>query len=187
MKTIIKTLILAFIVGLTIISCSDDDGNAPLPVNEEEIITTVSVTLTPQGGGANVILISRDLDGDGPNDAVVEVSGGLTENTSYSGEVQFLNETETPAENITIEVVEEAEEHQVFYVASGSLNATFEYLDFDANDNPLGTLFSMDTGAASTGTLTVVLRHEPNKPNDGTPSGAGGETDVNVTFDLVIE
>lgn len=187
MKTIIKTSILAFIAALTISSCSDDDGNAPLPVNEEEIITTVSVTLTPQGGGTNVILISRDLDGDGPNDAVVEVSGSLTENTSYNGVVKFLNETETPPEDITIEVAEEAEEHQVFYVSSGSLNATFEYLDFDANGNPLGTLFRVDTGAASTGTLSVVLRHEPNKPNDGTLSGAGGETDVNVSFDLDIE
>ena len=155
--------------------------------NEEEIITTVAVTLTPQGGGANVILLSRDLDGDGPNDAVVEVSGNLTENTSYAGEVRFLNETETPAEDITIEVSEEAEEHQVFFVASSSLNASFDYLDFDANDNPLGTLFTMDTGAASMGTFNITLKHEPNKPNDGTPSNAGGETDVTVTFEVTVE
>ena len=50
------------------------------------------------------------------------MSGSFSENTQYQGAVRFLNETETPAEEITDEVLEEADEHQVFYTTSDGLN-----------------------------------------------------------------
>ena len=114
------------------------------------------------------------------------VSGSFSENTQYQGAVRFLNETETPAEEITDEVIEEADEHQVFYTISEGLNITTTYLDFDSNGNPLGINITLETGEASSGSLTITLRHEPVKPNDGLDS-AGGETDVTTTFDVSIE
>ncbi|MCH9661897.1 MAG: type 1 periplasmic binding fold superfamily protein, partial [Bacteroidetes bacterium] len=111
----------------------------------------------------------------------------LTAGETYNGTVQFLNETESPAENITTEVVEEADEHQVFYITGGGLDAAFNYNDTDSQGNPLGVTFTTVASNASSGTLNVTLRHEPMKPNDGTLSDAGGETDVSVTFDLEIQ
>ncbi|MEZ4857824.1 MAG: hypothetical protein R2781_03350 [Flavobacteriaceae bacterium] len=67
-----KKYSLVFILMATLIGCKKDDDAEP--VNEEEVITTVTVTLVPEGGGATVILQSRDLDGDGPNAPVVTVS-----------------------------------------------------------------------------------------------------------------
>jgi hypothetical protein len=175
------------LLAVVMASCSDDDGNAPLPVNEEEIITTLTVTLTPIGGGAPVTLQSRDLDGDGPNPPVITVSGDLTAGTSYSGSITLLNETVNPADNITLEVIDEANEHQFFYVVSANLDAIFTYTNFDGNGNPLGTEFNLDANSASSGTVNFVLRHEPTKPNDGTLANAGGETDISVTFDITIQ
>ena len=43
----------------------------------------------------------------------------------------------------------------------------------------------LSTGEASSGTLTLTLRHEPNKPNSGL-ADAGGETDIEVTFDVAV-
>lgn len=40
---------------------------------------------------------------------------------------------------------------------------------------------------SSLGNLTVTLRHEPTKPNDGTLNGAGGETDVQVAFPVMVQ
>lgn len=180
-----KKYALVFILMATLIGCKKDDDAEP--VNEEEVITTVTVTLVPQGGGTTVTLQSRDLDGDGPNAPVVTVSGNLIAGTTYGGTIVFLNETESPAENITEEVIDEAEEHQVFFIPSASLDAAFTYGDFDADNNPLGTIFALVTGAASNGTLNVVLRHEPQKPNNGTLADAGGETDVSVTFNVTIQ
>ena len=92
-------------------SCDKDDDNTPEPVNEEEVITTLTVKLTPTTGTA-IELKSFDADGDGPNVPVLSVSGALAANTSYAGVIELLNELETPAEDITDEVNEESDEHQ---------------------------------------------------------------------------
>jgi len=180
----IKFFAFVLFTGFLFSSCSDDDN--PVPVNEEEIITTITVTLVPNGGGDTITLQSRDLDGDGPNAPEVTISGNFVANTTYGGAIVLLNETETPAENITDEVEEEDEEHQFFYTVSGGLDATTEYANFDDDGNPLGTLFTLSTGAASTGTIGFTLRHEPTKPNTGLVD-AGGETDIAVTFSVTID
>lgn len=183
MKTL-KLMALPILFTALFVSCSNDD-DAPEIINEEEVITTVTLTLTPSSG-TPVVLQTRDLDGDGPNPPVTTVSGSLAANTSYSGAIVFLNETESPAENVTEEVLEEADEHQVFYGISSGLNITTSYEDTDGDGNPLGLVITLETGDASNGTLTVTLRHEPTKPNNGI-NDAGGETDVTTTFDVSVE
>ena len=165
-------------------SCSDDDDNTPEPVNEEEVITTLTVTL--ESGSDTVVMQYQDLDGDGPDAATVTVSGSLNANTVYDGSIVLLNETESPAENITEEVEEEDDEHQFFYTAGSGLDVGTSYANFDGDGNPLGTQFILETGMPSSGGLTFTLRHEPNKPNTGLEN-AGGETDIEVTFDVTVE
>jgi hypothetical protein len=126
------------------------------------------------------------LDGDGPNEPVIEVSGNLIANTSYSGSIEVLNETETPAEDITEEIEEEDEEHQFFFSTSGAITGV-DYEDLDSNGNPVGLNFTLNTGDAGSGTLQITLRHEPKKPNDGTLADAGGETDIAQTFPITVE
>jgi hypothetical protein len=177
-------LFLFALTTLVLASCSNDDS----PVNEEEVITTVTTTLT--GGGQVITLQSRDLDGDGPNAPVVTVSGNLTANTTYSGETVFTNETVSPAEDITTEVEEEGDEHQIFYQFPAALGSMI-YTDVDANGDPIGLRFSFTTGtSATTGNIVVTLRHLPNKSAAGVASGditnAGGATDAQVTFPIVI-
>ena len=183
MKTM-KNISFYALLSIAMIGCSDDD-TAPEVINDEELITTVILTLT-QESGDQVVLTTVDRDGDGPDEPVTTVVGSFSENTQYQGAVQFLNETEDPAEDITEEVEEEADEHQVFYTISEGLNITTTYVDFDDNDNPLGVNITLETGEASSGSLTVTLRHEPVKPNDGLDS-AGGETDIATSFDVTIE
>lgn len=187
MKTI-KLLSILFI-GLTVFTaCSDDDN--PIVINEEEVITTVEVTLTNDADTTDqVILTSTDLDGDGPNDPVVTIQGTLTAGVMYNGMVKFLNETEDPAEDITEEVAAEADEHQVFYQV-GNLG-TVTYSDEDANGNPIGLAFVYNAAATTgTGTITVILRHEPVKDAAGVSNGditnAGGSTDASVSFDVTL-
>jgi len=170
----------------TLFSCSNDDN--PAPVNEEEVITTIKVTLV--NGGNTITLQSQDLDGDGPNAPVVTVSGDLAASTTYLGSVKFLNELENPAENITAEVEEEGVDHQIFYQLTNSLG-TITYDDVDDNGNPIGLEFTLVTGSAGSGILTLTLRHEPNKEasgvSDGDITNAGGSTDAQVTFNVTIQ
>lgn len=181
MKTI-KLLTLLLISSLTFTSCSDSDD--PVAVNDEEVITTMNVTLS--NGGTNITLSSVDLDGpDGPNLPVI-TNGTLAANTTYTGSVEFLNETESPAEDITVEVKGEDEDHQIFF-SSNDGSISFAYNDEDGNGNPIGIDFSITTGDAGSATMTVVLKHEPTKPNNGTTADAGGETDIEVTFDITVQ
>ena len=176
---------LVAVIALT--SCEKDDPEVP---NEEELITTVTYGLTPIGGGSIVQFEFRDLDGDGGNAPVV-TEGVLLANTTYVGVLSFLDESGSETEDITVEVAEEADEHQVFYTITGGLNGTVSYSDADINGDPIGLLTSFATGDAGTGMLTVSLRHEPTKDaagvSDGDITNAGGETDIEVTFDVTVQ
>lgn len=189
MKTI-KTI--AFFITLTTILASCSNDNDTTPVNEEELITTVKVVLT--AGTNSITLTSKDLDSDGPNPPEVSVSGNLAANTTYSGVVSLLNETVTPVKVVSEEIEESAQEkldHQFFYSASSGLLGTFAYSDADGNGNPIGLLFTFTTGNASSGDLTVTLKHLPNKTATGVSSGditnAGGSTDAQAVFPITIE
>lgn len=181
-KSKMKVFLAILSLGLLSLSCSDDD-NPPI-IDEEEVITTMTIILSE--GTNSVTLQSRDLDGDGPSDPIITVSGNLLANTSYTGTISLLNETVTPAENITLEVAEEDDEHQFFFNVSGALTST-AYADVDSDGNPLGLAFILTTGDAGNGELRVTLRHEPKKPNDGTLVDAGGETDIAQSFNVVVE
>ena len=174
------------LVGALVFTACDDE---PVVVNEEELITTLSYTLTPVGGGTTVVLSFKDLDGDGGNAPVI-TGGTLVAGVTYTGSLNLLNESENPAESITEEIEAEDEEHQFFFEVTGA-NAIIGYADQDADGNPVGLATTLTTGAASTGTLKVTLRHEPNKSASGVKEGlianAGGETDIEVSFPITVQ
>jgi hypothetical protein len=184
-----KISVLTLLTVGMLASCSDDD-NAIAPVNEEEVITTVTATFTPQAGGAAVVLTSRDLDGDGPQAPVVSVSGNFAAGAVYNGAVTFANEMVNPAEDITEEVHAEGDHHQIFYQQNGLGN--FVYADQDEDGNPIGLAVTYTAAAApTTGTLTLTLVHHPEKTAagvaDGNIANAGGSTDAQVSFPIVVE
>ena len=200
MKTKIFLFASAFL-GVFITSCSDDDDSTA--VSQEEVITTMTITLT-DGDGGEVSLKVLDEDGDdGPSDPVPTVSGSLKASTTYTGSIELLNETENPAEDVTEEIKEEAAEHQFFYITD-DLGITTAYTDqectynetIDCADNvesnPVGLTFTLTT-TEMTGDamITFTLRHKPNKGADGVSEGditnAGGDTDIDYEFTVSVE
>lgn len=173
-------------VVFTFTACDKDD---PVVEPEEEVITTLNYTLTPAGGGTTVTLTFQDLDGDGGNEPTI-TGGTLVANQSYTGAIELLNESESPAEDITEEIEEEDEEHQFFF-QSNIAGLSIAYNDQDADGNPIGLSSTLTTGAASSGSVTVILRHEPNKSGSGVSDGditnAGGETDIEVAFPIEVQ
>jgi len=185
MKTI-KLLALLFISSLAVGCTSDDDGHDDDHDSEEELITTVIYTLTNTGDDADIVTLTfTDLDGEGGMDGLYNVSGPLTANATYTGGIKLWNATENPAEDITEEVAEEADEHEFFY--SNTAGLTITKTDVDGDGNPVGIETLVATGDATTGTITAILKHEPTKPNDGTSVDAGGSTDVEVSFSIEVQ
>jgi hypothetical protein len=111
----------------------------------------------------------------------------------YDGTIFLLNESVSPVENISDEVEAESKDHQFFYQfipgAGGNLQIT--YNDKDGDNFPLGLRTVVTAAAKGTGKLTITLRHLPDKKASGVSAGnitnAGGETDIQVTFDVTIE
>lgn len=161
----------------------------PVVPNDEEVITTLHYNLSPVGGGTSVLLTFQDLDGDGGNAPTVN-SGVLESNKTYTGTLVLLNETVNPVDSISTEVAEEDLDHQFFFESTvGGL--TVQYSDMDSAGNPLGLSSTLTTTSVGSGILKITLRHEPSKSATGVSTGdisnAGGETDIEVSFNIDVQ
>ncbi|MCG2616716.1 hypothetical protein LZZ85_20625 [Terrimonas sp. NA20] len=178
-----KIAFAAFLTTGLLTACSKDDDI--VEENHEEVITTLKLTFTPVGGGTATNFQFRDPDGPGgaapTQDEIV-----LAPSKTYTVAVQLLNETHTPAEDITEEVEAEADAHRFYYQPSAGSNITVNNLNNDANGIPLGLTSTWTTAAAANGTVKITLRHYPGNPPakaaaDAVDSNKSG-TDVEVTF-----
>jgi YD repeat-containing protein len=177
-----KLMLLLSLFGFIMASCDKDD--AP-PDDEQELITTVKLTFTNTASTAEVVTATwRDTDG--PGGAAPVITGlFLKPNTSYNGRVEFLDESNpNNTADITEEVEQEGEDHQVYYTATGNL--TVSNLNNDSKGLPLGTRATFTTTAAGIGTLKVVLKHKPGSKAAGDQE-TKGETDVEVIFPVQIQ
>jgi hypothetical protein len=160
--------------------------------NEEELITTIVLTLTPVAGGNPIVMSYKDLDGPGAVAPTV-VAGVLDGNKEYSAKLQFKNESVTPAVDITQEIIAEGVDHQVFFAVSQPLlnSIRYTYKDLDGRGRPIGIETSFFTKAAAKGDLAIILRHKPNKDAAGAVTGnsqsAGGDSDVDITIPLEVK
>jgi hypothetical protein len=179
--------VLAVLFTLTFSACQKD----PHDHNDEEVITSLVYTLTPISGmGTSVVTFTfSDEDGDG-GDAPVITNGVLTQNTLYSGVITLFNESVKPSEAVHTEIEAEDEEHQFFFEDNLS-QMTIMYKDQDGDGNPLGLKTEVETMGAEQGELTIILKHEPNKSATGISIGnsgvAGGETDIEVKFNVSVQ
>ena len=180
------------------VACGDDEEETPMQgEGGEEVITTMNITLSD---GMNTITGRFfDADGEGGAPGVTTDPGPLMAGTTYALEIELLNESEVPAEDVTEEIEEEAEEHQFFYEQTGDVVSVMiddvesQYnMDATAPDLPVGLSAQVEAIAAGSGTLKIVLKHLP-PANDGTILKTGnndinvGSTDIEVTFDITVQ
>ncbi len=171
----------------------DDDG-----AGEEEVITLVRLALTPQGGGA-AMMVDATFDEAGVLQNAETLN--LTAGTTYDVTIDLQNTLETPPESITEEIRdEEPDAHRFFYTPEGGVagRLTVSGLDADPNGDPLGLSFDLaaSAGGAATGQFRVKLRHyeedadlPADKRNDtATADEVPGvvENDVDFTFPVAI-
>lgn len=199
-------------LALTLMGCKKDkndpkpDSEPEVP-NETEMITTLQLHLTDSITGAVATYQFRDPDGPGGQPAYYGPTAAtqsdsvfsLAPNATYYCRVIILDETKTPADSTSNDVLAEGQDHMLFYnnggntiVNSGNpyavqLNGSLvsiRYVDMDGGtpQRPIGLRTRWRT-AAATGSakwpLNITLRHQPGV-KDGTY--APGETDVSVDF-----
>ena len=184
-KNVLFSTVLLFFV-LVLNSCKKDPVVDP---NEGELITTVKLKLTNTllAGALPLVFEFKDLDGEGGAIPVKFDSIVLLKNAIYICEVSLLNESVSPADDITKEIKAEANDHQFYFVPSSSNLLSVSNYDTDTNNLPLGLNTTWVTGLnAGTGTIRVVLKHKP-----GTKAANDlinkGDTDIELNFKLIIQ
>ncbi len=182
MNTFKKISFALSITALSFTACKKDVPN-PDPVNEGEVITTVILTLTDQANPSQVYTFKFvDLDGDGGNPPSRFDTIRVPQNRTYIGSIELLDESKNPAEDITEEIEEEASEHQMFYIVTGA-NVNVTTTDVDAENRPLGLKSTWAVGTASSGTVQITLKHQPNGIKPAAPGNISvGDTDVELNF-----
>lgn len=187
-QKITKASLFIFLAAALMVGCKkDDDSPKPSssnpPVNEEELITTVKITFVDTAGvEPTVTVFFRDPDGDGGNAPTQFDTIRLAANSVYNATLEVFDESKNPVENITTEIVEEADEH-IFCFTPTNVNLSIIRTDSDGTYE-IGLASQWTTGTTSAGTTQVVLKHQPGV-KDGTC--APGDTDVELNFVTEIQ
>ncbi len=181
-----------YILGLVLVfslfsACKKDDDNAanPNPTNEEELITTLRIYLTDS---AQISLPAwydyKDLDGDGGMDPVsdtIRLEAGKT----YYANIILLDESKNPADSISNEILEEANDH-LFVFEPHDAFFSVEITDRDTNSTalPIGLQSKWRTFQGGETHLHISLKHQPGIKT-GDPDI--GETDLEAKFVVEIK
>jgi hypothetical protein len=197
MKNLRKlSLYLVALLAFGFASCESED---PEKENDGEVIT--DVTLNFQELNASNALVGSVLSFKASDPQGIEVgktptvqSITLTKGKKYQMTIEVKNSIEN--EDITKEILEEAAAHQFFFLGQVFDSSFFSIQYADAGSVALG-LKTIVTVSSSTGTnnsnMRVVLRHDLNKSFPGASSPtfanfaqAGGETDLDITFPVIL-
>ncbi|MEP1032196.1 hypothetical protein [Ekhidna sp.] len=183
-------------MSFAFVGCSDDD--VPAAENEEEIINSVTLTFTPAGGGSAIVATYLDADGEGTGNPVLS-DIELNTQTTYTLNITMANTLESPAEDITVEVEEEGDEHQLFFGFSSGVfsdpsgtgnigsTGTINYTDQDDSGNPIGlsTTWITTNQGSTGGEFRVLLKHQPDIKS-ATSTSSDGETDIDITWTINV-
>jgi hypothetical protein len=181
-----KTALFAMIISMALYlgSCKDKNPKPDNPPeNETELITTVILALRDSTTSGISYCIFRDADGPGGNPPSRFDTVKLSANHTYFTQISLLDESKTPTDTVSNEVREEADDHLFVFTPDG-VNIGVSITDKDDHQLPVGLLSTWRTGAASSGKIHVVLRHQPGV-KDGT--AGPGETDVDVNFNCILQ
>lgn len=192
MKNLTLFIFGVFAMGFT--SCESED---PFPENDPEVITEliltfveVNQTLTPISTPFSAI--ASDPEGIKVGRAPIVQTINLEKGKSYIMAIQVLNGIEK--EDITKEILTEANDHQFYFLGDSFTQNAISIAYIDQSGKMLGLENILSTSnTAFTGEWRVVLRHDLDKnfpgatnPNFANFVQAGGESDLDVTFPVVI-
>ncbi len=183
----------------------EDDVNLNFPIKVTPVVEETPKVITQVGlnfSGANVNPVNAkatDADGDGQGFVFDPGTIELKADSTYTLDLTFTNQLEDPDEDITAEIREEADEHQVFFTATNSV-VTVTYADDESDyvtngcvgctgstrDVGLKTSVKVNGTVGTTGTMTVRLKHQPDGIKTDNSTANDGEDDVNLTFNVKV-
>ena len=145
--------------------------------NDQENINDVTINI----GASNFRWVDADgTGGAAPKIDTIKLLPGF--NSTFT--VNLSDASQTPSKSFNGEVDAEKDVHLFVFKTTGG-NLTITDLSKDNNLKDFGRTAKLTTTTAGAGTLQIILKHMPDK-QAANPSTTG-ETDVDVTFPVVIK
>ena len=183
--TMNRKLIWMLLFGITTLFTQCKDAGDALEIDDEnELITSVTLTFTEKGTNNVSTFSYKDADGDGGNIPAKFDSITLKPNTTYTLAIELLDESKSPVVDISKEVEKESYDHLFVYTSTPTTLLTYTYGDKDANNYPIGLMGTVVSGTAGSGKFKVQLRHQPGVKNG---TATLGSDDVNLDFNLIVK
>ena len=201
-KNIYIKSIITLSLFILILSCSKDSD--PDPVHEEEVITLVTLEVT-KVGSSDTKKYNFEVEGHDHGDEDHEEEeedhddheGEHTEieldaNSSYNVSMMIYNDTDpNNIEDVTPEIIDEADEHQVFYAITDELTGfSISSASNDTKDSegyPLFIKTTWTTTGETSGDVVGYLFHEPTSKTGSTRNDFGGAVDFEIEFEVHVE
>ena len=173
-----------FMLLLLLNSCKKEEKTVSPPLPGNEFLTTVKLVATNAANSSDVQTVSVKQLPDQPVD-YSNATLNIKKNATYHVQVYFLDETTSPAGDITADIRERENYHLICFNVTG-IALTVSRTDMDTNTPPLPIGLSDDfvTGATGTGSLNVQLRHQPNAKN-GTCDPGSSDADVDFPVNVI--
>ena len=155
--------------------------------HEHEVMTRVVLTLADTHGHGSQDFTWEDPNGDG-NSTVEDIV--LRDGETYEVQITIWNDLSDPSEEVTPEIIDEADEHQIFITAPDFIE--YSILDADSSGLDLG-LEQEWVASIGSGTITIGLRHMPEedgvsvKTEDMDLDNLPGAWDFNIDFPITVE
>ena len=185
-----SSLLFLLAVGLLAGACKKDEQNVD-PTDDNEAITTATLSFTNTASATDIVTATVENLNTTPTFTGATLN--LKANTTYNGSVSLLDKTKTPTVDATQEIREKLNEHLFVYTyaPSGTTTSALSVTITDRDSNPspgpypVGLSTRVQTGTtAESGSLRVVLRHQPNSKNG---TATPGTTDLDTAFPVVIK
>ena len=184
---------------LLFISCDKDD--TPDAENEIEVFTKAVIVVTNLSDDSSetynfeveehdhehsvVVQAQEDEEGHGDHTEIE-----LESDSEYKFEITFLNDSDpNNVIDMTEEVIEERDEHIVFYelIGDGISYDTTSGDTLDSEGNALNLVTKWTTTAATVVDVEAYLIHQPTSKTGTTRDDFGGATDVEIEFEAHVE
>jgi hypothetical protein len=154
-------------------------------IESEPIITKLEMIATPVGGGKQAVFVFEDVDSFGGKAPTIK-SDTLLFFEDYNTQIRVYNNDK----DITARIIGDGLFHQVFYEQTFPELLNTTYTDFDDANQPIGLTAIIDAIGKGQNKFTITLRHDLDKEAEGVREGsilnAGGVTDVEAVFNVVV-